>query len=55
MVQPAAEKGQAAGVAVTELLAGEEVASVRFVCAFHAGDTTGPVPVSVGDVFSTPS
>ncbi|SDY71014.1 LacI family DNA-binding transcriptional regulator [Herbiconiux ginsengi] len=44
MVQPAAEKGRAAGVAVTELLAGAEVASVRFECEFHVGDTTGPVP-----------
>ncbi|MFB2598872.1 LacI family DNA-binding transcriptional regulator [Herbiconiux sp. P17] len=55
MVQPAAEKGRAAGVAVTELLAGVEVASVRFECAFHLGDTTGPVPASVGAVFSSTS
>lgn len=42
MRQPAAEKGRAAGVAVTELLAGRDVAPVHFTCTFHRGDTTAP-------------
>ncbi|TAJ48311.1 MAG: LacI family transcriptional regulator [Herbiconiux sp.] len=41
MRQPAAEKGRAAGLAVTELLAGRPVASAHFECEFHIGDTTG--------------
>jgi DNA-binding LacI/PurR family transcriptional regulator len=43
MVQPAAEKGRAAGVAVVALLAGEQVESQLFACEFHRGDTTAPV------------
>ncbi|MCS5735337.1 LacI family DNA-binding transcriptional regulator [Herbiconiux daphne] len=42
MVQPAAEKGHAAGVAVAALLAGDEVRSELFRCELHVGDTTGP-------------
>jgi DNA-binding LacI/PurR family transcriptional regulator len=42
MVQPAAEKGQAAGRAVTELLAGGHPASQSFTCVLHVGTTTGP-------------
>lgn len=45
MRQPAAEKGRAAGLAVTELLAGRPVASVQFECELHVGDTTGPAPM----------
>jgi DNA-binding LacI/PurR family transcriptional regulator len=47
MVQPAAEKGRAAGAAVAALLAGGEASSARFECEFHRGDTTGPGPVPV--------
>jgi DNA-binding LacI/PurR family transcriptional regulator len=57
MVQPAAEKGRAAGVAVTELLAGAGagVASVRFECTLHLGDTTGPVTPERGGIHSSTS
>jgi DNA-binding LacI/PurR family transcriptional regulator len=44
MVQPAVEKGRAAGSAVVAMLAGEAVASVDFTCTFRAGNTTGPAP-----------
>ncbi len=40
MVQPAAEKGRAAGDAVTRLLAGEVVSPMLFECVFHLGNTT---------------
>ena len=43
-VQPAVEKGRAAGDAVARLLAGEQAASIRFTCTFREGTTTGPVP-----------
>jgi DNA-binding LacI/PurR family transcriptional regulator len=55
MVQPAAEKGRAAGVAVTSLLAGSEVDSVQFHCVIHLGDTTGPVAGASGEVLSSTS
>ncbi|MDQ4214726.1 LacI family DNA-binding transcriptional regulator [Microbacterium capsulatum] len=42
-VQPAAEKGRAAGDAVARMLAGEQPASIRFTCTFREGTTTGPV------------
>lgn len=42
-VQPAAQKGRAAGDALARLLAGEQAASIRFTCDFRAGTTTGPV------------
>jgi DNA-binding LacI/PurR family transcriptional regulator len=45
MVQPAAEKGRAAGAAVAGLIAGRHVDDVRFVCELHEGDTTGPAPL----------
>ena len=41
-VQPAAEKGRAAGLAVAAMLAGEPAASIRFTCTFREGNTTGP-------------
>ncbi|MBS1672519.1 MAG: LacI family DNA-binding transcriptional regulator [Actinobacteria bacterium] len=43
-VQPAVEKGRAAGDAVARLLAGEQAASIRFSCTFREGTTTGPAP-----------
>lgn len=45
-VQPAVEKGRAAGDAIARLLAGERAASIRFSCTFREGTTTGPVPTS---------
>ena len=42
MVQPAFEKGRAAGRAVNDMLAGREPQPVRFTLAFHVGNTTGP-------------
>jgi DNA-binding LacI/PurR family transcriptional regulator len=45
-VQPAVEKGRAAGDAVARMLAGEQAASIRFTCTFREGTTTGPVPVA---------
>ncbi|WP_253259185.1 LacI family DNA-binding transcriptional regulator [Subtercola boreus] len=42
MVQPATEKGRAAGRAVTELLAGEHPPDVAFTCDLHIGTTSGP-------------
>jgi len=41
-VQPAAEKGRAAGLAVAAMLAGEQAASIRFTCVFREGNTTAP-------------
>jgi len=46
MVQPAVEKGRAAGAAVVAMLLGEQPASVTFTSVFRAGNTTGPVPES---------
>jgi len=40
LVQPAAEKGRAAGLAVAAMLAGETAASIRFTCVFREGNTT---------------
>lgn len=40
LVQPAVEKGRAAGAAVAAMLAGEEAASLRFTCVFRLGNTT---------------
>jgi DNA-binding LacI/PurR family transcriptional regulator len=45
LVQPAAEKGRAAGRAVKAMLAGNDVASRLFTAEFHEGNTTAPVPV----------
>ncbi|MBS1906278.1 MAG: LacI family DNA-binding transcriptional regulator [Actinobacteria bacterium] len=43
-VQPAVEKGRAAGDAVARMLAGEQAVSIRFTCTFREGTTTGPAP-----------
>lgn len=40
LVQPAADKGRAAGLAVAAMLAGEPAASIRFTCDFRVGNTT---------------
>lgn len=40
LVQPAVEKGRAAGAAVAALLAGEDAPDVHLTCAFHEGNTT---------------
>ena len=42
LVQPAADKGRAAGLAVAAMLEGSEAASIRFTCRFQEGNTTGP-------------
>lgn len=42
LVQPAVEKGRAAGRAIVAMLAGEEVSSQLFTAEFHEGDTTAP-------------
>jgi len=42
LVQPAADKGRAAGHAVAAMLAGEAAASIRFTCVFREGNTTAP-------------
>jgi DNA-binding LacI/PurR family transcriptional regulator len=43
-VQPAAEKGRAAGDAVAAMLDGSPAASLLFTCTFREGNTTGPAP-----------
>ncbi len=40
MVQPAVDKGRAAGRAITELLAGGDPRAVSFTTVFHRGNTT---------------
>ena len=40
MVQPAVEKGRAAGTAVNDMLAGNDPTPVTFTTVFHAGGTT---------------
>ena len=42
LVQPAADKGRAAGHAVAAMLAGGDAASIRFTCVFRVGNTTAP-------------
>ncbi|MFC4244084.1 LacI family DNA-binding transcriptional regulator [Gryllotalpicola reticulitermitis] len=44
LVQPAVEKGRAAGRAIVAMLAGEEISSQHFTSEFHLGDTTAPPP-----------
>lgn len=44
LVQPATEKGRAAGHAVAAMLDGGEAASIRFTCEFREGNTTAPPP-----------
>lgn len=41
MVQPAVEKGRAAGEQVARMLRGEPATSLHFTCRFRAGTTTG--------------
>jgi DNA-binding LacI/PurR family transcriptional regulator len=43
LVQPATEKGRAAGQAVAAMLSGTDAASLTFTCAFREGNTTAPV------------
>lgn len=45
LVQPAADKGRAAGAAVAAMLDGRDAASIRFTCAFREGNTTAVAPV----------
>lgn len=44
MVQPAADKGRAAGAAIVAMLSGRQPASVLFTSVFRAGNTTGAPP-----------
>lgn len=44
LVQPAAEKGRAAGTIVTRMIEGSDAASISFTCTFRQGNTTGPPP-----------
>jgi len=44
LVQPAAEKGRAAGQAIAAMLDGGEAASISFTCVFRVGNTTAPAP-----------
>jgi len=44
LVQPATEKGRAAGQAVAAMLEGGDAASITFTCVFREGNTTGPAP-----------
>lgn len=44
LVQPATDKGRAAGAAVAAMLEGGRAASIRFTCVFREGNTTGPAP-----------
>ncbi len=43
-VQPATEKGRAAGDAVVAMLDGAPAASLLFTCTFREGNTTAPAP-----------
>lgn len=54
MVQPAAEKGRAAGEAVAAMLEGRPAASLRFTCAFRAGTTTAEPPAAPGNRSARP-
>lgn len=44
LVQPAADKGRAAGLAVAAMLDGRDAASISFTCVFRDGNTTAPPP-----------
>ncbi|MDE0547583.1 LacI family DNA-binding transcriptional regulator [Microbacterium sp. C7(2022)] len=44
LVQPATEKGRAAGRAVAAMIEGQDAATVHFTCEFREGNTTGPAP-----------
>lgn len=43
MVQPAAEKGRAAGEQIARMLRDEPASSLHFTCRFRAGTTTAPL------------
>lgn len=43
MVQPAVEKGRAAGEQIARMLRGERADSLHLTCTFRAGTTTGPL------------
>jgi DNA-binding LacI/PurR family transcriptional regulator len=45
-VQPATEKGRAAGEAVAAMLEERDAASLRFTCVFREGNTTAPLAAS---------
>ncbi|QEV98689.1 LacI family transcriptional regulator [Microbacterium caowuchunii] len=53
MVQPAAEKGRAAGAAISAMLAGGQPESMLLSSAFRPGNTTGPAPISRGEPASS--
>ncbi|TQK18013.1 LacI family transcriptional regulator [Microbacterium sp. SLBN-154] len=46
LVQPAADKGRAAGLAVASMLEGGSAVSMHFTCAFREGNTSGPAPAA---------
>ena len=46
LVQPATDKGRAAGAAVAAMLEGEPAATIFFTCTFREGNTTGPAPAA---------
>ncbi|WP_019181994.1 LacI family DNA-binding transcriptional regulator [Microbacterium yannicii] len=46
LVQPATDKGRAAGEAVAAMLEGRDAASISFTCVFREGTTTGPAPAA---------
>lgn len=48
LVQPATDKGRAAGAAVAAMLEGRPAATIHFTCVFREGNTTGPVPDPAG-------
>lgn len=54
MVQPAADKGRAAGAALVAMLSGEQPASVLFTSVFRAGNTTGAPPESAAPSTRSP-
>ncbi|WJL94165.1 LacI family DNA-binding transcriptional regulator [Microbacterium sp. ET2] len=46
LVQPAADKGRAAGLAVASMIEGGSPVSMHFTCTFREGNTTGPAPAA---------
>jgi len=44
LVQPATDKGRAAGAAVAAMLEGRDAATIHFTCVFREGNTTAPAP-----------
>lgn len=43
LVQPATDKGRAAGAAIAAMLDGRPAATIHFTCVFREGNTTAPV------------